>query len=64
MRIPTSVVATVLLFAIPMIASFMSLDSDSTINLSPRINIFPVTSRLDAMRVASAVVVMNESFKN
>ena len=63
MRIPTSVVAVVLLLAIPMIASFMSFVSDSTIKRSPRMNIFPVTSRLEAITVVSVVVEMNDSFK-
>ena len=63
MRIPTSVVAVVLLFAIPMIASFMSFVSDSTTKRSPRMNIFPVTSRLEVITVVSVVVEMNESFK-
>ena len=64
MMIPLSVVDDVLLFAIPMIASFINFVSDSTINLLPRIKIFPVTSRLEDITVASPVVVINESFKN
>ena len=55
MIIPTSVVDVVLLFAIPMIASFINFVSDSTMKRSPRMNIFPVTSKLELITVPLAV---------
>ena len=63
MRIPTSVDAIVLLFAIPIIASLTNFVSDSTTKRSPRTNILPVISRFDVIKVLSFVVEINESRK-
>ena len=64
MRIPTSVVETVLLLAIPMIASFINVVSDSMTKRSPRMKILPVTSRFELIIVESDVFVMNVSSKS
>ena len=60
---PTSVVAVILLLAIPIIASLTNLVSDSTTKRLPRKNMFPVTSRLDVISVVSFVVEIKESLR-
>ena len=58
---PTSSVVLVLLFARPMIRSFMTVLLDVIAYELPRMNILPVTSRFEVMIVLFGACVIYES---